>query len=403
MTEAVIPETISIYERDYVRSVKDRYAGIAANAVNYVATLLEGYLISTPEAIAAARAEAHSNLFRAVREHHTASATGKDSYCLHWTDTPLGPALKSQFGLLDDLFAETDSSAQLEGFEFEQPRNTQNRLFYERLKRARAAGYNGPMAEFSPRPEMTQQAYARGYEGNDTILIYRSENGTEHVEQLWFKGAASYEAYRPLLQQLASDPVRSAVCEYSSEPDPLQNMPGILDDIAIMSTSGRVSEDFIDSLRQFASTQRLKTLPPEKVSLLQDFMLLDVQSQVYDSILPIAESEAARLSSSREGWIEIETLEEIAAAIMRQQFRIEQYIKALQGETCTLDSFDSLSRDDQDTMMRQANFVLKGCGFSYAANRQNGSNAGFSPGMEISLRPALMMKRNVPVAAGVSR
>lgn len=222
---------------DRLGIIQRRYAG-EGNIINYATTLLEGSLRGLEEE---SEIETIENLSTHIIEQVLADANLPYYYQLQ----PEGDRIKSSFGYLDEMIQTGINNSSKQAFEFEIPRFERNAQFLSQLVEYKKLAMQGRedlvAVEFSPAPEATSEALARGY-NHDTFSIstWNPETGQLEVKQLWFdciRNPEGRQSYQDLFRDLQVDDV---------------TISGALD---VMDKSGIFTVDQLRTIENFVQKQ----------------------------------------------------------------------------------------------------------------------------------------------------
>jgi hypothetical protein len=336
-----------------IAELKARFGNRNADVVNYLVDLAERGV---------SHEQVEENILTAIAEHPIADSIGQYTYNANWVNGELTFQGSSIEPSLDE--GVRNLNGQIPAFEI--PRNQANAdFYYEKLKPSR----NGQVdkekvfVEFSPSPMNMNDTKVRerGYKGNDTIFVYKTdEDGVENVTQYWFP-AINMKEYKELMNQLGKKD-----CEVN-------------DDISVMYESGEFTQAESEIIINFIEKQQDRFLSPEISDKILEIKDTFIHNQIVDVIMPRL---GAILGKYREGLMsesdfenELESLENLMEDL---QFQFRLMIRDFTGVNTLSD--EVTQKLDQEGMMthreyymldgaergkliNNVGYALSGCGF----------------------------------------
>lgn len=320
------------------------FGGMAGNSINYVADIIRAEAEEGRESVYTVE----ENLFTAVVEHPMSESVTEYKYELDWQEDEGEMKLVTDFGTLDDIYKEGVENESGQIPEFERQRNIKNKQLYEKLKKYRSEGNYSPVVEFSPSPEMTEEAKERGYKGNDAVFIYEYEDGKEKVTQHWIDKQSMNE-YQELIKTLD---------QYSGLPRRFKNY---LNDLDVMDASDIVNQEQYDVLMDFIDERKpdIDTYKDKVIEYAQNIIRPKIKAEVYPLVQELAKEIVN--GGGHELYVK-EKLKEISDNMAR--FQLELYILTSNRGDVTLDDYIDMTTQDQVDYMTQIAFEMTGCGIS---------------------------------------
>ena len=171
-----------------------------------------------------------ANLVSVAVEHPLAEATKRESRIEEWVIVDGKPMLRCYTTTMDEILHSAKISSQT--LDFELDRFEANERNYNLLRDGRMQGKRQTFIEFSPSPEITDEAFERGYEGRDTIFFFEiDDKGRETITQRWLMSPRS--EYVGLLETLGQEYDENAT------------------DVDIMNKSGFFTDEQVASIEAF--------------------------------------------------------------------------------------------------------------------------------------------------------
>lgn len=353
---------------------KESHKDGGVNMVNYIATAAEGKLKgkldpgNSSKMERSALEESLKSFSSVVAEQPIAEVSRREMREYEWKTVVLPDGreqmrLVSSFGDMDSILEEALRSSQ--SAEFERERYQANLKNYRALQQARENRDYRPFVEFSPSPELTPEAKARGYFGMDALFIYKfdKDSNKEVIEQRWLK--AQKKDYRKLLGELEGQ-------EYL-----------YLSDAGIMNRSRFIDQTQEKRIHQFIDKNNGKFVAQPELEI---FRRDELQPRIRKMVEPIIQIAAEKMIS---GIPFDKELEELEAAGAYLQHLLREKIKELLGVDKTR---ITISQEDKDLIENDSVYLamfvernkdkmpLGGCG---------GSNDKNSNGMTTSMAEIL--------------
>jgi hypothetical protein len=344
----------------FLHHKKEAYADKKVNMINYVATTAEGKLKEEPQK---GLLESLDNFSSVVVEQPLAEVSKRDVREYEWQTKVLPDgreqmSLVSQFGDMDTILEEALRSSQVADFEHDRYKANLNN--YKKIQSARERGDHTPFVEFSPSPDLTPQAKARGYFGMDAIFFYRydKETGKEVIEQRWLK--APKEAYWKLVGDLS------------------QENYAYLSDAGIMNKSQFLTESQEEVINQFIDDNNGKFKDQAELEI---YRYEQLEPKIKKMAEPILEIAAQKMILGMPIDDELKQLEATGAYL---QHLLREKVKNLLGvdktRTNLTDELKTRLENDsaylaQFVAQNRAKMPLAGCGGSNDAE-SNGMSTG---------------------------
>jgi len=351
---------------DFVNEVRRRFAG-NGNVINYVATFLDAMLLYGDQVPHDVVLEIMDNVRTAITEHPISETVGVYQYNLIWARG----SLISRFGSMDEILRASidNTSGQIPDFEIR--RNEANLKFYEKLKavRDRSDGKNPQQVfvEFSPSPELTEEARARGYKGNDTVLIYTSNGNHESVSQYWFPRSSESE-YRELLIRLNDiNPIHDISLLLKKER---------ITDVDVMLCSGGFNGDQITEVMRFINDHQEGVTSRYRKEI--ESYIPYIEREIKLQILPLLRTTAESLVDGVDDELITRNLLQIRELVDSLQLQLRLFILEGVGINTFSDEEYMFIRFYQNTIglnptefVRRGGYRASGCGFGSNGNIGN--------------------------------
>lgn len=292
------------------------------------------------------------NVLATVVERPLEQATGSETRIEQWENHNGRLRLRCGAGYLDDILITAEASKQKAPFEaLRYSANRQN--YFGKLLPGRTNGDQRTFVEFSPTPDLTEDARGRGYFGKDAVYFFEFDPQTrrEMMTQRWL--VAPRSAYIQLLRTLG------------------RSMPDGADDVAIMQQSDFFSSEQSATIHQFIEEYH------RRLYLWKEH----IEAHVHDEIRPFLERAlspilgiaAAKLIHGQDFSHEMNM---IVATLQFAQAKMNTMIADISG--LNLPGYTISARDEAEFLQlnpadrirfaKERNLPLVGCGININQN-----------------------------------
>lgn len=345
-------------QESFAEYIRSRYKDNSGNCINYLINLSLSYY--SPDQDFSVY-EITQNLESAIIEKIEADITGQHDYSLKTDFDPIDRKHKVKFGQgwAEDIYehAIDENNSQLPLFEIN--RNQANLKNLNTIQENINNEKDFKFVEFSPSPNITDEAKQRGYDGRDSIFVYtKNIDGDIDVKQYWYS-AIDINEYSKLLNELGL--IRKQPIEKET-------------DLSVMQSSFIVkSNDQLNLLENFIEDKSTNS-KQESIELLNSQMeyifnsCSEKVSSYKNTALDLLNNPDLDLSKE---------LEDISQFILNKQLEL-RYLLWQNGintfskqVTAFINEFKGLDRVNLLNML-SCIYTATGCGFSY-----NSSKSGF--------------------------